>query len=497
MAAPLPTGASIGVLPVAPNIGDPRNFAMDTQGALASAHAGLLLGQEMANLDNLQAKRELEAAQIKYLKSKNDLDFHILEATRAQLPTLAGLHVQTEIEKTNAAKLQAQEAGALASANLANQLPAATSSAALAKVQLDQKQSQFGDTIFTERLRLGTAPKTVAVENATLDAAKQEALNKGASAVADAPLAGKDAATRALTMAQANAAGQAMGSMLIAPNGSGALAGSSAFAVPADVQQGIVNNKLAELQGLTTREVPDTDPVTGASVVRLVTYDRLGNIRSTSAPISTAKPGSEQKSVMTQVKEATSVVQALQLARSLEQELLPYIKENQGGALQAVATKAANLDVSLNPLTMGAKGLGNVFQTPRTRSLVSKIENLNSTITHELFGSQVTGKENERANRMLPSSGDILDPSAAYTKLMGTVKMLEDKLSALPPGVLDKSGLSASIPVFQKDLGSSKIPADVMQRLQRGEAVYLKSAGNTPFKLSKDASGKPVLVPVQ
>lgn len=96
MAAPLPSGLNISVVPQAPQV-DPRLFASDAQGALATAHAGMLLGQELANIENQKAKRALEAEQIKLDVQRNKLARMTLDETARILPTVVGKIVNAEL----------------------------------------------------------------------------------------------------------------------------------------------------------------------------------------------------------------------------------------------------------------------------------------------------------------------------------------------------------------------------------------------------------------
>jgi len=131
MAAPLPTGSNVFALPQAPQA-DPRNFAMDPMGALLTAQAGLHLGSELANLDNQQSNRELEAMQIKAAKAKNDLDQEMLAHARLHLPEVLGGALQQQLAGQAAATSASNLSGALSNASLAAGYPAAAAASQVA-----------------------------------------------------------------------------------------------------------------------------------------------------------------------------------------------------------------------------------------------------------------------------------------------------------------------------------------------------------------------------
>lgn len=102
MAAPLPSGlGNLSAVPQGPQNIDPRMFAPDIMGALAAQQSGLHIGTELANLENVQAQRELESAKIKLAKAQNDLDFLHIENARTvlQRPETQAVLTQTIADK--------------------------------------------------------------------------------------------------------------------------------------------------------------------------------------------------------------------------------------------------------------------------------------------------------------------------------------------------------------------------------------------------------------
>ena len=92
MAAPLPNGLDVSVMPQAAPF-DVRNYSTDIPAAAAAFHSGLALQQEMADLQNRQSLRELEAQKIKAAKAQNDLDQALISHAQQNLPLI---HAQIE-----------------------------------------------------------------------------------------------------------------------------------------------------------------------------------------------------------------------------------------------------------------------------------------------------------------------------------------------------------------------------------------------------------------
>lgn len=93
----LTPGSQINVVPTAPDIGNPANWAAQPERNLQAANAGLAFQQTLADLQNKQANRELESVKIKAAKAQNDLDLALLEHAQENLP-LIKQHVDTLLE---------------------------------------------------------------------------------------------------------------------------------------------------------------------------------------------------------------------------------------------------------------------------------------------------------------------------------------------------------------------------------------------------------------
>jgi hypothetical protein len=142
MAAPLPSGIQTQVISQAPRV-DPAGWVQPASQALAIQQAGLLLGQEIANLENKKGQRALEAEKIKLDMQKSRLEKMQADETLKQLQdpgTLAAIvgaglqdRARQEYERENlkaqaaaygAAGLSFRPAGTMAPGALAGQ-PAA------------------------------------------------------------------------------------------------------------------------------------------------------------------------------------------------------------------------------------------------------------------------------------------------------------------------------------------------------------------------------------
>ena len=138
MAAPLPSGLNVSVVPQAPQV-DPRMFAGDPQGALASMQAGLLLSQELASLENKKAQRALEAEKIKLDMQRNKLERMYADEAIAQAPAMVGQLVGGALARQAA---ETELARRNATASLAAGLPEAVAGQQLAGAQAQTAASQ-------------------------------------------------------------------------------------------------------------------------------------------------------------------------------------------------------------------------------------------------------------------------------------------------------------------------------------------------------------------
>ena len=153
-------------MPQAPQV-DPRMFALDAQGALLSAQAGIHLGTELASLQNLQGKLELEKAEIAAKKAKNEYDRQAAEHAITTLPQM----VQTQVDQAKAASAQAlatqQIVPSTTAATIASaQAGTASSQSAFAQTQAEIKAGipQFRAEAATGEARNALASVTAATD---------------------------------------------------------------------------------------------------------------------------------------------------------------------------------------------------------------------------------------------------------------------------------------------------------------------------------------------
>ncbi len=352
-------------------------FASDPQGALATAAAGLALGQEMANLENNRQKRELEKARIEFLKKKNDYELKELDFTATNLPTVMG------------AKLAEAQAQRAAQENL-----------------LAQQQA----------LALANVP---AIAGATAGVAAQGALMGATAALPEAGLSPSQKAERA---AQAAAVGTAKGNLLIGP---GALAGETAFAdgpsqpeISPDQLKAIQTNLLFQKQGFKSDTIKGTNAA-GDTVDQDVVRDAQGNIiRYLGEPRITHLGSAKQLAVKAQervpaVKTLLGQVGELESAIDAFEKATPSRMDRFG---KAFSTRAASVEDS-GLLRIGVKTAGQFFQDPSTVEIAAKIAALKNQLTKEQSGGTVTAQEFANLDPEIPSYWDLVDPNRARAKL--------------------------------------------------------------------------------
>lgn len=442
------------VMPQAPRM-DVNAFTPDVLKTFQVAQAGLHLGEELKNLQNKQAARELESAQIDMLRSKNKLEKMQIEHAQANLPAM----VQAQL-----AQAQAQQAAA----ERQRIFDQAAVSVGIPQTQADLIRQTTGNEL-AGATALGAAkvPQTTAALQA------QGAENALAGAKADAAFSNQSTPQR---MQQLEAA-KAQGSWGVS-TGTADEAGS----VPPIFRE--------------TRTVPDTDLQTGNVGDRLITYDkRNGNIISKGEIMNVSKLGADEKSVAASVKDATGLVQTKSLAEALEKKLDAYIKAGSGGLGQAIASNAAN-SAPDGIISVVKKAIGAKAQSQETVEISGAIANLKNTIAHELFGSALSKQESENLQAMLPTSEDLADPKRAKEKLLSTKAFLEAKLKPYRDrNILQKAGLepAATAPTTPTAPTTQSSPA--MDILRAGGTVLYKGV---PHKLGVDpATGKQALLPAQ
>lgn len=217
----------ISVVPQAPQV-DPRMFALDAQGALMSAQLGMKLGQEMAGLQNLKGKLDLEKAEIAAKKAQHALqEKYALQAEEQLGPMmeaqkqkfLSDIEVSKALIKTTPFKTAAdiaaaQAAGAGSEFSLAN-----------IKAGIDARQPQFLSALKSAQISNELSATNAAKDYSKLDPrekARQDELAKTAGSLASESLVpaevrraryevmtGMPLAKQRLEVAQANVADMA------------------------------------------------------------------------------------------------------------------------------------------------------------------------------------------------------------------------------------------------------------------------------------------------
>ncbi len=453
MAAPLPSGLNMQVMPEAPRM-DVNQFTPDVLKSFQVAQAGMKLSEELKNLSNKQAARELESAQIDMLRSKNKLEKMQIEHAQTNLPIL----VQQQLAQAQALTAEAERRKIYEQALVSAQVP--------------QGQADLVRQTTENDLSGATAVGRYGVPETTAAVSAQTASNALAGAKADASFSKKPTVERV----QALEAAKAQGSWGISEG-----TADEAGTVPAVFRE--------------TKEVQEIDPQTGNTLERIDIIDkRNGKTISKGEPRLT-KLGADEKSVAASVKDATGLVQTKSLAEALDAKLDAYIKAGSGGLGQAMASNAAN-SAPNGMISVVKKALGAKMQSQETVEISGAIANLKNTIAHELFGSALSKQESENLQAMLPTSEDLADPKRAKEKLQSTKAFLDTKLKPYRDrGILQKAGLEKGTAVTAPVAPTAPTANPAMDVLRSGGTVLYKGV---PHRLGVDpATGKPALVPAQ
>lgn len=378
----LPNGLDVRVMPQAPNIGDPKDFAVDITQGLAAAHAGLTLGQELARIQDTGKQIELERARRKAELAQ--LDF--AEQMRQHELESAPARVTAAIATAQAQAAEASNQQILAQARAAQGLPS------------------FQATLEGQNLQLG----------------QQQTSNALAGAKADTSFSALSAPERAQTLAAA----QVQGSWGVKPG-----------------QEGTAGTPLPFRKQDSVQEY---DPQTGNTIETDVVRDsRTGAIIS-HGESRVLKPGVDEKSVTSSRKEATALVSTIAMADDLGKALDDYSAKGKGGVGQAMATAAAN-SASSGPMSVLKKALGASLQNAETVKVAGLVQNFKNTIANAMFGSALSKNESENLIGMLPTTDDLADPPRAREKLKTAKQFLETKLKPYKDsGVLGKLRIQAS-----------------------------------------------------
>lgn len=453
MAAPLPGGFNVNVVPQAPRV-DPNAFAPDVLKSMQAAQAGLHLSQELANLTNQRALRELDAAKIDAAKSKNKLDMLMIDHATENLPQM----VQAQLAETQNRIAQADLARVGALSQMSAEVPQVTA-AVTAQGGRNALAGLNADAAFKNPER-AAGVRQLQLESARAGGAAD--INSGFSALSTPD------------KAQFLKGAETTGSW--------------------GVKSGEVSNEDTPQPFRKTEIRPIVDQKTGNTIDTPVTIDtRNGRVISIGEGIGATKLGADEKSVASSVKEATSLVQTRDLAETLKTQLKAYGEAKQGGLWQAMASNAAN-SAPTGMISVMKKAMGSAAQSEATVKIVGAIQNLKNVISNDLFGAALTKEENANLQGQLPTSEDLADPKRAMTKLDSTISFLDTKLKAyVQRGTLQKSNLTPA--------GSTPVAAPATTPQSRVEQV-LKAGGTVmyagrPMKLGVGPDGRPALVPAQ
>lgn len=163
----LPSGSVVRVMPQAPDIGNPREWVNDPERTLANAQAGLAYAEQLKDLQNRQANRELEAVKIKAAKAQNDLDLALGEHALTNLPAIKQ-HVDTLINTQAAADAEARAQAAARAGTGAAQGGTELATAQAGQVQAITNLSQAK---VAQQTMGGKSPAEIAALNANAAAA--------------------------------------------------------------------------------------------------------------------------------------------------------------------------------------------------------------------------------------------------------------------------------------------------------------------------------------
>lgn len=456
MAAPLPVGAALQALPTAPQI-NPGDFTTDALSQLKAAHMGMELGGQLARLGDLQQQLELERAQRKAEIAVNDYKLQQTDHAIRNLPKV----------------MQAQ----------------------MTAVEAEQAQNANARALALEQARLGMPAQSAQIANAQ-GALALETANARTKAGIPQKAADLEAAqaTNSLNTANANAGF----SKLDAPAQTQALEGAKALG-GWGISSGDGGTTASGLPPMGLRKTvtgPKVDPVTGNTVETSFMIDARDGSVVKETPLGVSKLGVDEKSVGSSAKEARSLIQTKDMAAALKSSLEEYRKLGQGGLGQALATNAAN-QAPTGQWSVIKKALGAKFQSNATVGVVSNLQALKNTIANDLFGSALSKEESSNLQGMLPTSEDLANPDRAMLKLDQSIKYLDTKLKPyLASGILEKAKLLGAAPSPAPTAAPAPKSAFEVAAsdMQSGKPVMYNGV---PHRLSRDANGKPVLIPIR
>lgn len=415
----LPNGLDVRVMPVTPDVGDPKDYVFDTTSALQSAQAGLTLGQELVRIQDTGKQIELERA-------KRAAD---LAEAKASIERLK--HAEL-LRNAEAETLQSKTAAAIAQFEAQRKQ---------ANLQGASAQSLFDSRI--PELQTGLLSKTLANETAT------------ANANAMSGFAGMSAPQQT----QALAAAQAVGGWGVPSGGLNDVGGT-----PYPFRR--------------TDTVESIDPTTGNTIQEDVVRDTRNGAIISRGERRVQKLGVDEKSTTAAAREATSLVQTIDMANKLSVSLDEYAKSGKGGLVQAMATSAANAP-SNGPISVIKKAAGAAAQNPETTAIATEIQALKNNLGNAMFGSALSKNETENLNGMLPTVEDLADPVRAKAKLEQTKNFLQTKLRPYEErGILSKMKMAPQgEPTSAQTPAAALQPAATQATPQEGEIRNIRVRG--------------------
>jgi hypothetical protein len=398
----------VSVVPQAPQV-DPRLFAPDAAGMLLSARAGVQLGTELAGLQNLQGKLELEKAEIAARKAQNAYQQKLATDAAQILPQ----QIQSQLDRALAESAQSK-----ATVRTADPL----ANAAIADAASRTAGSQFSLAQIKAGIDAG-------IPQFTVNLTKQKLENEAATTLADADWFAKlDTPGQKEAVAKGEAAGTGAGSITGPVKGAMEVASPTFKSFAASrLKTGLMEGALDDVftnppPGLIEYRTFDfTNPTNGQIEKGELAFNKLNGARVPSADRETrtvVRPGDSPDA-----KKVIGLKQTKDMAEAVREVLDPYASKDRGGYWQTVAARWAN-----NPgegmLTIGQRALGTELQRAETATVNERFAALSNTLFQSLSGGQITSNEYSRLSTMVPTTGDLVNPAAAKAKLEETINYL-------------------------------------------------------------------------
>jgi hypothetical protein len=369
---------------------------------LLSARAGVQLGTELAGLQNLQGKLELEKAEIAARKAKNEYEYKAALNAAEMLPKLT----QERLAQAQEATLRAQTAlttigPAAEAANAANLL--ATTEARIQTGGARRFEEKLGPTVLGD-IRFNEA-----------------VMKEGQSKLTPSQIAGNTARE----VASNQELGRIQGLTLAAnPNALTQPTAKAPFFFskyqPVDIFGTEGNLPIWATDWKTSTETrPDGTEVVVSQAFNKYTGQPVVGKRKDVAIVGVKSDPDRAK--------ITELLNAQDMAEQLIETLDSYGKKDKGGIFQAGFAKLANMPATGMASVIG-KAIGYALQSEATAGAASQITKLNSTILRSVAGSAVTDSERSNTSALLPEVGDLVNPQGAQAKARQTLDYIKTQL---------------------------------------------------------------------